>query len=1692
MEKAGLNENSKSKFSEWDSNGGSLCYLWPSMSNRCLAGLAFGFLAVCGQAAVVINEIHYDPDVKTELVEFIELHNTGPAAADLSGWSLTDAVDFTFPAGASIPPDGYIVVSQNPTRFNSKFRVASLGPWVGSLRNEGEEIILRDRLGATVDRVDYQLGFPWPTVGEPPGFSIELANPAFDNDLGGNWRASGTAAAANSVTLIPRSSTWKYFKGTREPSNPLGQWRTLDFPEDASWVTGTMPIGYDPSVAMNTPLPDMRGGYSTVYFRKAFTVSDPAQFTSLQLQAMFDDGFKVWINGRLVLNPNMPGSEHPFNGLASGSARESSDYVTFNLPPPAEYIVQGQNIISIQAANVLLADSSDFFLDAALIGRTGSSGVAPSPMARNNSFTSNLPPALRQVNHAPNQPRAGVPVAITAKVTDPEGVAAVSVLFQTVDPGNYIERTDAAYATNWTEIAMRDDGSGGDEYANDSIFTALLPGSIQAHRRLVRYRISASDTTGKTVVAPYAEDPVPNFAYFVYDGVPAWSGAIQPGSTDPARGAPALYPESVMRSLPVYHLISKKTSVEASTWIERYTGDEYKWSGTLVYDGKVYDHIHYRARGGVWRYAMGKNMWKMDFNRGHDFRPKDNWGREYRVGWTKLNLGASIQQGDYGHRGEQGMFESVGFRLFNLAGVEAPKSHFVHFRIVDEPEESGASQYLGDFWGLYLAIEQEDSRFLDEHGLPDSNFYKMENGFGTLNNQGPTGATDGSDLSSFLTAIRTTQPEPWWRSNFDLNKYYSYRTIVEGIHHYDIDGDPGKNYFYYTNDLSGKWEVHAWDLDLTWADGMYGSGNEQFKSRVLPISNLGREYRNRARELRDLLFNTDQAHKLIDEYAAMISAHAGGAFVAADRAMWDYNPVMRSAYVNLSKSGHGRFYQATPARSFAGMVQIMKNYVVSRGSLLDSQATEQGRPSRPTINNTSPATNPANRLSFESSAFSGASAFAAMQWRLGEITPASAPVYDPNNPRAYEIEPVWQSPELSPFSSRIEVPPGVVRVGKTYRARVKFKDVVGRWSNWSPPAEFVAGEPDNAAALVENLRVTELMFNPVAGSDLEFVELFNSNESFTLDLSGAKFTSGIDFTFPPGSYLLPGAHCLVVRASAADSFAAFRAHHGIQGSVPVFGPYAGALSNDGEEVTIKTASSGAVIASFSYGDSGLWPVEADGAGHSLVPRYLHLRQSDSDFSYPGNWRASAFIKGSPGIADPLPARSLAINEVMANTRFGDPAFPGYDSNDWIELVNPTAGAIEWQTLFLSDDRANLKKWALPAGSLGAGARVVFDEITGFHSPLPSGFGLNQGGEEVFLSHLPGDSRDRVLDAVKFKGQTESASWSRLPDGNGFWRASAATRGVPNGPPSPSVVISEIMYHPATNATETVDNISDEYVEVHNPTSASVALFGGSGTFRIDGGIAFQFPAGLALPAGESLLLVNFNPTNSAMSNAFAAKFNVPAGTRTLGPFAGKLSNASDRVAIERPEAPNTAGDPFSWFIIDEVTYGLRPQWPVGPNGGGSALHRVSFAGPGNDPANWAEGPADPGRIVGAADDRDADGMPDLWELANQLNPDFAGDAFEDPDGDGLTNLAEFQSGSDPRNAASNLRIAAAEIQAGQFSVHIYAVAGKRYLLERCENANTLTWEPVREYQPANSGWIDLNDPSGIASGGRFFRVRLLP
>jgi len=70
---------------------------------------------------------------------------------------------------------------------------------------------------------------------------------------------------------------------------------------------------------------------------------------------------------------------------------------------------------------------------------------------------------------------------------------------------------------------------------------------------------------------------------------------------------------------------------------------------------------------------------------------------------------------------------------------------------------------------------------------------------------------------------------------------------------------------------------------------------------------------------------------------------------------------------------------------------------------------------------------------------------------------------------------------------------------------------------------YTAAQATAFDAVLANLRVTELMFEPASTTRAEFIELKNISATQTLDLSGITFSSGITYTFPGGSALAPGA-----------------------------------------------------------------------------------------------------------------------------------------------------------------------------------------------------------------------------------------------------------------------------------------------------------------------------------------------------------------------------------------------------------------------------------------------------------------------------------------------------------------------------------------------------------------------------------------
>jgi hypothetical protein len=196
--------------------------------------------------------------------------------------------------------------------------------------------------------------------------------------------------------------------------------------------------------------------------------------------------------------------------------------------------------------------------------------------------------------------------------------------------------------------------------------------------------------------------------------------------------------------------------------------------------------------------------------------------------------------------------------------------------------------------------------------------------------------------------------------------------------------------------------------------------------------------------------------------------------------------------------------------------------------------------------------------------------------------------------------------------------------------------------------------------------------------------------------------------------------------------------------------------------------------------------------------------------------------------------------------------------------------------------------------------------------------------------------------------------ARARDG-GTWSALVeAADGVPD------LRISEIMYHPSDDG--------HEFVELANRGQAVAPLYDPAvpgGSWRLAGGVRYRFPYGTLIPPGGRLVIVG-----GIAPSDFRAKYGVDPAVQILGPFAGKLDNAGDRVALERPlaqiwgatadsEVEQAAllelADGPAYKTVDEVAYEDDNPWPKAADGDGPSLERVAPGASGNAAASWAAG-----------------------------------------------------------------------------------------------------------------------------------------
>ena len=130
----------------------------------------------------------------------------------------------------------------------------------------------------------------------------------------------------------------------------------------------------------------------------------------------------------------------------------------------------------------------------------------------------------------------------------------------------------------------------------------------------------------------------------------------------------------------------------------------------------------------------------------------------------------------------------------------------------------------------------------------------------------------------------------------------------------------------------------------------------------------------------------------------------------------------------------------------------------------------------------------------------------------------------------------------------------------------------------------------NAIALLNGLRVTELMYHATDGSEFDYIELQNVGET-AVNLTGVRLSEGINFTF--GQMLLEAGQYVVV----VSDLAGFQSGYGTD--IRVAGEYSGNLSNGGEKIVLSLPSPlDAAVLRFEYSDT--WYPATDGDGSSLA------------------------------------------------------------------------------------------------------------------------------------------------------------------------------------------------------------------------------------------------------------------------------------------------------------------------------------------------------------------------------------------------------------------------------------------------------------------------------------------------------------
>ncbi len=155
------------------------------------------------RSEIILTEIHFAPIDDDD--EFIEFYNPATYQLDMSDYSISGAIDFTFPQGTLIDPLSYFLVVKNKDHFDENSCI--IFQWnSGSLDDQTGIIAAKNTIGETINEIKYEDSFSYFSEAKSTGKSLQLLDLSLDNKQGQNWIALAPTYCKKGTDYIPYES----------------------------------------------------------------------------------------------------------------------------------------------------------------------------------------------------------------------------------------------------------------------------------------------------------------------------------------------------------------------------------------------------------------------------------------------------------------------------------------------------------------------------------------------------------------------------------------------------------------------------------------------------------------------------------------------------------------------------------------------------------------------------------------------------------------------------------------------------------------------------------------------------------------------------------------------------------------------------------------------------------------------------------------------------------------------------------------------------------------------------------------------------------------------------------------------------------------------------------------------------------------------------------------------------------------------------------------------------------------------------------------------------------------------------------------------------------------------------------------------------------------------------------------------